>query len=201
MELKEAIRKRKSVRRFKDKAVTEEDVEAMVEAARLAPSGGNKQNWLFGVVRDEDRIARIAEAAGGQTWISSAPLVFALCTELEKDLKGLKEGDFELEVDKERYGPDLIEYLKKFPEQRKVSMLFENCNPLLPGEHIFLTAVSRGLGACWIGHLNIEKVSEILSLPEGVVCLFLMPVGYPAEEPEQRDRKDKEELVFYEEYR
>lgn len=201
MEFMEVIKKRRSIRRFKDKKVPEEDIEAMLDAASLAPSGGNEQNWLFGVVRDKDEISEIAEAAGGQEWIATAPLVFALCTELKKDLKGMDEDEFELQVDKERFGEDFIEYLREFPDQRKVAMLFENCNTLIPGEHIFLTAVSRGLSACWIGYLDIEKVSSILKLPDGYVCLFLMPVGYPDEEPKDLDKKDKEEMVFYDTYR
>lgn len=200
MEFMEVIKKRRSIRRFKDKKVPEEDIEAMLDAASLAPSGGNEQNWLFGVVRDEDEISEIAQAAGGQEWIATAPLVFALCTELKMNLRELEEDDLELKVNKNRFGADFIEYLREFPDQKKVTMLFENCNTLLPGEHIFLTAVSKGLSACWVGYLDIEKVSSILDLPEGYVCLFLMPVGYPDEEPRDLDKKDKEELVFYDRF-
>lgn len=200
MDFMEVIRERKSVRDFKKKSVPEEDIEAMLEAARLAPSGGNEQNWLFGVVRDENKILELSKAAGNQRWIATAPLVFALCTELKKDFTELGEDDFELQVDKERFSSDFIDYLKNYKDQKKVALLFENCNTLLPGEHIFLTAINRGLSACWVGYLDIEKASNILDLPENHKCMFLMPVGYASEEPRELDRKDIDELVFYDKY-
>ena len=200
MDFMDTIRKRRSVRKFKDKEVPEKDIAAMLEAAKLAPSGGNEQNWLFGVIRDDEKIYRLSKAAGNQEWISSAPLVFALCTELKMNLRKLDEDDLELKVNKNRFGSDFIEYLQDYPNQRNVSLLFENCNPLLPGEHIFLTAVSRGLRACWVGYLDIEKASSLLNLPEEYVCLFLMPVGYPDEEPRDLKKKSLDELVFHEEF-
>lgn len=196
----DVIKERRSVRKFKDESVSEEDIDAMIDAARHAPSGGNKQNWLFGIVTDEKKIDKIAEAAGGQEWISTAPLVIAICTRLGKDLAGLDEGDFELKVDKERFGEEFIEYLRDYHDQRKVSLLFENCNGLIPGEHIFLTAVDRGLKACWVGYLDIDEVSSILELPDNYVCQFLMPIGYPDEEPEEKNLKRKENLTFKNRY-
>ena len=196
MELDEVIRKRRSIRKFKDKSVPEEHIDLLVEAGRRAPSGGDSQNWLFGIVTDKKKIDELSEAAGGQGWISQAPLVIALCTELKKDLTELSEEDLELRVDKERFGEDLIEHLREFSDQRKVSLLFENCNTLLPGEHIFLKAVDLGLGACWVGYLDIDRASKILDLPEDRKCFFLMPIGYPDEEPSEKKLKSKEDITF-----
>jgi len=196
MELDEVIRKRRSIRKFKDKSVPEEHIDLLIEAGRRAPSGGNSQNWLFGIVTDKEKIDEISKAAGGQEWISQAPLVIAFCTELKKDLRNLSEEDFELQVDKERFGEELIEHLREFSDQRKVSLLFENCNTLLPGEHVFLKAVDLGLGACWVGYLDIELASSVLDLPENYKCFFLMPIGYPDEEVVENDLKSKEEISF-----
>ncbi len=200
MELEEVIRKRRSIRKFKDKSVPEEYIDLLIEAGRRAPSGGNSQNWLFGLVTEKEKIHELSEAAGGQEWISQAPLIIAFCTELKKDFRELSEEDFELQVDKERFGEELIEHLKEFPNQRKVALLFENCNPLLPGEHIFLKAVDLGLGACWVGYLDIEKASSVLDLPLRYKCFFLMPIGYPDEEPVEKDLKGKEEITFKNSY-
>lgn len=196
MDLLEVIRKRRSVRRFNETPVPENIVDVLLESAQLAPSGGNGQGWLFGVVTDRKIIRQLAKAAGNQEWIATAPLVIALCAELDKGLRGLPEDDFGLIVNKERFTPELIKYLQSYPDQRAVSLLFNNSVPMIPGEHIFLTAVSHGLSACWVGFLNINEASRILNLPEKYVCLFLMPIGYKAEEAGPIERKRIRDIAF-----
>ena len=66
MELKEAIEKRKSIRDYEDKPIPEEKLLRVLEATRLAPSGGNSQPWKFIVVRDSKRRQKLALAAAGQ---------------------------------------------------------------------------------------------------------------------------------------
>ena len=77
MDVHEAIRTRCSVRDYKNDVIPEESLQRVLEAARLAPSGSNRQDWRFIVVRDEARKKRLAEAANNQTWIASAPVVMA----------------------------------------------------------------------------------------------------------------------------
>src|SRR5208283_3534355 len=77
MELKEVIRKRRSVRDYKDTPVPEDKLLNVLEAARLAPSGGNGQLWKFIVVRDSKRRQQLAKAASGQTFVGKAPVVIA----------------------------------------------------------------------------------------------------------------------------
>ncbi len=196
MEVQEAIRRRRSIRRFVSTPVPEEAIEAMLEAARLAPSGGNGQGWAFGVVTDRGQIERLARAAGNQSWIASAPLVFALCGRIDFVLADLPEDDYALEVNRDRFGRDFIDYLRAFPGQRQVSMLFNNAAPVIPGEHIALTAASLGLGSCWIGHLNVREASAVLGLPPEIACLFLLPVGYPYAPPRPLTRKPLAEITF-----
>ena len=71
--------------------------------------------------------------------------------------------------------------MQDYPDRKACNKLFNNSNPLIPAEHIYLTAVSYGLSACFVGYLDVEKVSEILGLPEHISCLFLLPVGYADE--------------------
>jgi len=196
MEYFEVIKKRRSARKFKDTPIPREIIDALIESARLAPSGGNEQGWLFGVVTNPAIIKKLAQAAGKQMWIASAPLVIALCAGLEEELASLPEDDFSLIVNKERFTPEFIDYLRKYPDQRVVSFLFNNCAPMIPGEHIFLTAVNYSLSACWIGFLDIKKASQILNLPDEYSCLFLMPIGYQAEEPGPIERKAVSEIAF-----
>lgn len=75
MELKEAIQTRRSVRAFTDQAIPREDLEAIVDAARLAPTGSNRQPWDFVVITDKQTIAEIAVAA---EWIGQAQAIIAI---------------------------------------------------------------------------------------------------------------------------
>jgi len=77
MELEEAIRKRSSIRDYKDKPVPEDKLLKVLEAARLAPSGRNSQAWKFVVVRDKALRQDLGRAAGGQTHVSMAPVIIA----------------------------------------------------------------------------------------------------------------------------
>jgi nitroreductase len=201
MDLFEVIKKRRSIRKFKNIPVPKEIVDNLIESARLAPSGGNGQGWLFGVVTDPKIIKKLAEAAGNQMWIATAPLVIALCAEVKWSLASLSESDFDLTVNKTRFTPEFIEYLRDYPDQRVVSLLFNNSAPMIPGEHIFLTAVNYGLSACWVGFLDIKKASKILHLPDEYACLFLMPIGYKNEEPRSITRKVVSEIAFTNSFR
>ena len=196
----EVIKNRRSVRKFKDAPIPDTIIDTLIESARLSPSGGNGQGWLFGVVSDRNIIKQLSQAAGNQDWIATAPLVIALCAELDEGLCSLPDDDFGLIVNKERFTPEFIRYLQDYRDQRVVSLLFNNSTPLIPGEHIFLTAVENGLSACWVGFLNINKASIILNLPENYACLFLMPIGYQAEEPGPVDRKTISEITFLNSY-
>ncbi len=81
MNVMDAIRTRKSVRSFLDKPIEDEKLGAVLEAARLAPSASNRQEWRFIVVKDEDMRKQIAEAAKNQTFVGEAPVVIAACAE------------------------------------------------------------------------------------------------------------------------
>ncbi len=72
MEVLEAIRTRRSIRKYKPEPIPDGDLKKIMEAARLAPSAGNRQPWRFVVVRDPETKVKMGEAARDQTWISDA---------------------------------------------------------------------------------------------------------------------------------
>ena len=84
MDVYEAIAKRKSVRSFKDEEIRDEIISRVLEAARLAPSASNRQEWRFIVVRDQVMRKKLAEAAGGQKFVGEAPVVLACCAETDE---------------------------------------------------------------------------------------------------------------------
>lgn len=84
MDVYEAIVKRKSVRGFKDEEVPDQIISRLLEAARLAPSASNRQEWRFIVVRDQVMRNKLAEAARGQKFVAEAPVVLACCAETDE---------------------------------------------------------------------------------------------------------------------
>jgi nitroreductase len=86
MELKEVIKNRKSIREYEDKAIPEDKLLRVLEAARLAPSGANRQAWKFVVVRDIQRRQKLAQAAEGQTFVAQAPVVIAAVATLPEPM-------------------------------------------------------------------------------------------------------------------
>ena len=79
----DAIRTRKSVREYLDKPVEDEKLNVILEAARLAPSASNRQEWRFVVVRDPKTRRKLAEAASSQTFVGQAPVVIVACAETD----------------------------------------------------------------------------------------------------------------------
>ncbi len=77
MDVHEAIQTRRSVRSYGDTPVPDEALNRILEAARMAPSASNQQNWRFIVVRDDARRRALAQAASGQMWIAQAPVIIA----------------------------------------------------------------------------------------------------------------------------
>ncbi|MHB8127632.1 MAG: nitroreductase family protein [Mobilitalea sp.] len=197
MELFDVIKVRRSARKFKDIAITDRILDEMLEAARLAPSPGNSQGYYFGVVKDKTIKEKLAKAAGEQMWIATAPIVFACCADLSWDIADQAEDDFGLIVNKLRFNNDFIKYICEYPDRKARTTLLENATPLIPGEHIFLTAAAHGLNACFVGYLDIAEADRILQLPQHITCLFLLPVGYTDELPKEKHLKELSEIVFY----
>ncbi|MCX7934314.1 MAG: nitroreductase family protein [Planctomycetota bacterium] len=83
MDIYEAIRRRKSVRSFRDQDVPEETLMRILEAARLAPSAKNLQEWRFVIVRDRAMRRQLAEAAAGQTFVGEAPVILVCYAETD----------------------------------------------------------------------------------------------------------------------
>ena len=97
MTVEDAIKTRCSVRSYTDRAVEDEKVHQVLEAARLAPSASNRQEWRFVVVTDKNKKNQLAKAAAGQMFIGAAPCVIACCA--ETDLHEMKCGQMTYPID------------------------------------------------------------------------------------------------------
>ena len=169
MDVMEAIRQRRSVRAYEDRPVEDEKLQQVLEAGRLAPSGNNRQEWVFVVVRDSAKRERLVEACCNQAFVATAPVVLVICaTDARRTMRSGLRGaavDTSIAVD-----------------------------------HMTLAAVSLGLGTCWIGAFEADKVGKIVGLPKDVFAAHVLPLGYPAEAPEARPRKLPAEVVRYDSF-
>jgi nitroreductase len=83
MDVLEAIKTRRSIRKYKREPIPDEDLQTLMEAARLAPSADNRQPWRFVIVQDSDRKKALAEAASNQTFLSDAAIVITAVSDRE----------------------------------------------------------------------------------------------------------------------
>lgn len=79
MEFFDVVRKRRSIRQYGSEKVSDGQMARILEAARLAPSGSNRQAWKFIVVRDKEKKMKLAEACSKQLWIGDADVVIVGC--------------------------------------------------------------------------------------------------------------------------
>ncbi|NPV42029.1 MAG: nitroreductase [Anaerolineae bacterium] len=98
MDVCDAIAARKSVRAYLDKPVEEEKLNAVLEAARLAPSASNRQEWRFVIVREKEARNQVAMAAGQQLFIAQAPVIIAACAETDGHIMTCGEPCYPIDV-------------------------------------------------------------------------------------------------------
>ena len=83
MNVMDAIKTRKSVRAYLDRPVEEDKLNAILEAARLAPSASNRQEWRFVIVREAETRKKLAQIAGKQKFVGEAPVIIVACAETD----------------------------------------------------------------------------------------------------------------------
>jgi len=175
MDLFEAIEKRRSIRRYKPEPVARGDLRKILEAGRLAPSGGNRQPWCFIMVNDLETKKALSTAADNQEFIADADTVIVAL------------GDPETE-------------LTRLPYKLSSSRIPHKQDPIIAVEHMILAATALGYGTCWIGAFNEDEVKRILKIPQNLAVIALLPVGVPDERSPSRPRKAFQEIFFKESY-
>ena len=168
----ENIMTRVSVRAYEDRPVEDEKMETVLRAAMAAPSAGNKQPWEFVVVRDKAILSEISQHFQTIRMAEHAPLAVIVCGDLNNTFPG-----------------DGLDY---WVEDTSAAT-----------ENLLLAAHSLGLGAVWCGIYpmkeRVEYLKNLLKLPDNIVPLNVVPMGYPAENPVPKD-KWKPEKIFYDYY-
>lgn len=201
MELRDVIRDRRSIRKYKGIQVPRGAVREIIDAARLAPSGANSQPWRFVVIRSEEKRRALRE--GTVRFIADAPVIIACCVDLNayRDVDKLSQEMF-------RHGMfDGVDLTTKVYDEfvrterpLEESALRSYCmfNSAFAIENLVLRAHDLGLGTCIAAMFNQTVIREILDLPEDMVVTALIGVGYPAEDPAPRPRRDLSEILLKE---
>jgi len=172
MELEEAIRKRRSVRRYLDKDVEDEKIQRILDAARWAPSAGNLQSVEYIVVKDKETKNKLSETSYGQAQSRDAPVNIVVCVNFRKI---------------SHYGERGVEL---YSIQESGACI----------QNLMLTAHSLGLGTCWIGAFDEVKAKEILRVPDHVRVVGIITLGYPDESP-RSSRRNLKDIVFKDKYK
>ncbi len=155
MDVYDAARRRRSVRRFQQKTVSAEVLRSLVDAARVAPSAKNFQPLEYVIVTQPDLCDKLFETLGWAGYLkpSWSP------------------------AQKERPPAYIVMLVKREFDQ------YYQWDSGLAAAHIMLAAEAQGLGTCMLLNVNRIKVKELLNIPEQMATDAVISVGYKAEQP------------------
>lgn len=183
MELKEVIKNRRSIRKYKCEEVQNEVIQDLIECARLAPSAKNRQPWEFLIVKNnaKNEIANIMLENEKNRNVSLEKKLLGANSSVKETAKIIKEA------------PILILVFKQYNENWIVGDALGVGAAI---EHICLRATDLGLGSLWIRDTTYSQ-KEIAKLVgyENMELISAIAVGYAYEQPKQRPRKKLEEIL------
>ncbi len=165
----ETIFNRTSIRSYSDQKVEKDQIMTLLKAGMSAPSAVNKQPWEFIVIDDKDLMGKIGDEFKNAGMVKKASCAIIVC------------GDMNLTL-----GGDVQEFW------------VQDCSAAT--ENILLAAHSMGLGAVWCGVYpnpeRVEALKNLLSLPDNIVPLNIIPIGVREKEQEPKD-KWKEDRIHW----
>ncbi len=172
METLDCIKSRRSVRRFRSDSIPLEEILKILDAGRMAPSAGNIQGWIFIVVRDEKKKKEIARACYNQVWISEAPVVVVVCSDLSK---------------------------YRFYYGKRGEELYSIMDASAASENMLLAARDLGYGSCWVSAFDEEELRKVLEIEsKDIRPLVVIPIGKPRSWPPPPPKKIIESVVRWE---
>lgn len=173
-DLWEAIEKRRSIRKYTDRDVSDDLVNEILEAVKWAPSWANTQCWEVVVVREPGIKHALAEVVSPKNpatrAVASAPVVLAVCAKMKssgyyKDRATTKFGDW---------------------------FMFDLG---LATQNVCLAAQDLGLATVIVGLFDHNRANRLLNVPEGYDCVVLIPLGYPNQTPKTPKRREVAEFT------
>jgi nitroreductase len=201
VEFFDVIKRRRSIRNYTKEPVPREEILKLLEAARQAPSGTNRQPWRFLVVQDMTKRKQLQAAAYDQRWMSGAPVIIVCCADLNAYLRSnVRTRVNELiEVGAFEDVPQVKDYVACQPEQaRQLNEIIPSAmfNVGIAIEHMVLAATDLGLGTCWVQRIDRTKIKEICGLADSLFVVALLVLGYPNQTPRPRPRLPLEEIYL-----
>ena len=173
MDFETVVKRRRMCREFLDRGVPQEKIDRILDLASRYPSAGHTEPQEFIVVHNRRMKEDLAHAALDQMFVAQAPLVIVVVSDVRRSAR--------------RYGERGVRFFSII-DGAFVAML------------ILLAVVEEGLGACFVGSFYDEEVQEVLSLPQEVRPIGIIPVGYCAEGPRKFRRRSREQIVHLDQY-
>jgi nitroreductase len=185
MNLYDLMMKRRSVRVFEDQEISESIIEQLVDVANQAPTGGNIQPLSIILVRNPEGRKKLAELSGGQPWVEKAPLTMIFCLDFHR----IKKWAELCQTD--------------FSGERAVNhFLIAYADLMVAAQNVVILAESFGLGSVYIGSIQheIDETRHFFEIPEYVLPMMLLSIGYPKSIPQSIPKLKKEVMVHHEKY-
>ena len=164
------IQSRHSIRAFKRDPVESEKLQKILEAINSAPSAGNLQAYEVYVITGFAQKAALARAALDQEFIAAAPVVLVFCQHPERSSRKYR---------------------------KRGESLYSLQDATIACTFAMLAAGELGLGTVWVGAFDEQAASQALRIPQGLRPVAMLPIGYPAENPEATPRRPLSDLVHY----
>ncbi|MFT4304860.1 MAG: nitroreductase family protein [Candidatus Woesearchaeota archaeon] len=173
MELSEAIKRRRSIKRYLDQPVEWSKLGAILDSGRLAPSAGNLQPWKFIVVTNKDKIKKISEACYQQYWMQTAPVHVIICAEINK--------------------------MNRFYGIRG-ERLYSIQSCALAAQNIMLETINQGLACCFVSAFDEEMISRTFQIPSLGRPQAIITIGYAGEEKPEPPKYTLNDIVHIESF-
>ncbi|WP_040204332.1 oxygen-insensitive NADPH nitroreductase [Neobacillus jeddahensis] len=176
----------RTIRYFEDKQLTDEQIKTIVSCAQAAATSSFIQAYSIIGIKDKEKKKRLAELTGNQEYVEKNGHFFIFCADLYRHtVIGEKE---------QRNVTPALESTEKF----MVALI----DTSLAAQNAALAAESMGLGICYIGGIrnHLEEVKKIVKIPDRVIPLFGLAVGYPTKITDQKPRLPLEHVYHEDEY-
>ncbi|NJP39176.1 oxygen-insensitive NADPH nitroreductase [Alkalicoccus luteus] len=178
----ELLQNHRSIRKLKDEPLSGDVIHTLVESAQMASTSSFVQAYSIIGVTDRPKKEKLAQLAGNQPYVAENGHFFVFCADFHRHIHA---GEMEQ--------TDVIPAIESAEK-----MIVAVTDAALAAQNCSIAAESMGLGICYIGGLrnNIEEVSELLQLPDYVIPLFGIAVGFPEAEPDRKPRLPLEGIYF-----
>lgn len=178
------LKQHRTIRKYSDKNIDSQLLENLLETACRASNTGNMQAYSIVVTTENDIKKQLAPAHFNQPMVMQAPVILTFCCDFRRITTWCKLRDAQPGFD------NFQSFIAGFIDAIIVAQTFS------------IAAESVGLGICYLGTTtyNADKIIQTLNLPELVVPVTTLTVGYPSETPEITDRLPQNAITHYQKY-